>query len=856
MHSVVVTDEAGCQTSCTIEINEPLKIEVSIEEELCFGEGVQVGDNTYNYPGTYTNTLTSVNGCDSVVTLVLVVNPIHEILQAAESCDPQDGGVSIENLETGEGCDSVITTVTTVLENYNETVYQTSCDPSAVGTVEQNLVAENGCDSIVTIITSLVESYEITVEEFTCNPDEVGESVKTYVASTGCDSTVTTVTTLAPSYDITIEATSCNPSDVGIDIQTFTTTLGCDSIVRTNTTLVSEYATVINAESCDPTEVGTTTEVFTASSGCDSTVTTITTLAEGYNSITVLTSCNPLDTGYVTSYYASAQGCDSVVTIQTILVPSDEVVITENICPGTTYEFNGLTIGASGTYAATLNNAYGCDSIVVLNLTVDPYTESEISVQLCAGDSTTINGVDYYNSTGVYIDTIPGSDCDSIVTLNLDVPQELSIEETHTDIVCNGEANGTIDITVSNGFPPYTYNWSNGAEEEDLSGLASGEYTVTVTDNNGCEATLNVMIDEPSPIQITQTQVEVTCEALGSIDISVTGGVEPYEYEWLTGENVEDLTDLNVGIYIVTVTDSNGCEASLEVELGGVEYDSTQPTISTVSTVIVDSEPVTVCLDQEIELDGPISDVFICHQPTSVWYNYEVNGDEICFEFDRLDNEPATDSVCVITCDETECSPCDTTYIVVVVLPIGNGSPEVSDDCIEIESTDEAIDIDVLLNVVDPDGDDIFISQITQGPEHGTVTIENNGQNINYMPDFGYCGRDTFYFEVCDEFGGCNIGYVCMTIECECFVPNVLTPNNDGLNDFFEVPCLYEIENGFLRVYNRWGNEVYRNENYHNEWNGFYKGEPLPDGTYYYVLEFTDQQGQFRNLAGDLTILK
>ena len=70
-----------------------------------------------------------------------------------------------------------------------------------------------------------------------------------------------------------------------------------------------------------------------------------------------------------------------------------------------------------------------------------------------------------------------------------------------------------------------------------------------------------------------------------------------------------------------------------------------------------------------------------------------------------------------------------------------------------------------------------------------------------------------------------------------CPIPNIFTPNNDGVNDQFEVPCVSEQNPAYLVVYNRWGDEVYQSDNYTNQWDGTHVGVALPDGTYFYVLQ-------------------
>ncbi|HFB99877.1 MAG TPA: gliding motility-associated C-terminal domain-containing protein, partial [Phaeodactylibacter sp.] len=103
---------------------------------------------------------------------------------------------------------------------------------------------------------------------------------------------------------------------------------------------------------------------------------------------------------------------------------------------------------------------------------------------------------------------------------------------------------------------------------------------------------------------------------------------------------------------------------------------------------------------------------------------------------------------------------------------------------------------------------------------------------------------DQFTYIVCNAHCLDKCSESTVTIEIgrytECLIPEVMTPNNDGLNDAFIVPCLDNYDGNILGVYNRWGDEVYHDEDYKNDWTGIFKGENLPVGTYYYVLKIND----------------
>jgi hypothetical protein len=147
-------------------------------------------------------------------------------------------------------------------------------------------------------------------------------------------------------------------------------------------------------------------------------------------------------------------------------------------------------------------------------------------------------------------------------------PTALALSQTHVNELCNGGSTGSIDLTVTGGTGTYTYLWApGGATTQDLAGLAAGDYSVTVTDGNGCTASLGpISITQSAPFVLSSTHVNVLCNggSTGSIDLTVTGGTGTYTYLWSPGgATTQDLAGLAAGDYTVTVTDGNGCSASL-----------------------------------------------------------------------------------------------------------------------------------------------------------------------------------------------------------------------------------------------------------------------------------------------------
>src|SRR5207249_9878007 len=119
----------------------------------------------------------------------------------------------------------------------------------------------------------------------------------------------------------------------------------------------------------------------------------------------------------------------------------------------------------------------------------------------------------------------------------------LAVGETHVDVSCFGGATGSIDLTVTGGTAPYSYVWSNEAMRQDLSALAAGLYSVTVTDAKGCSATQSVTIGQPAAaLAVGETHVDVNCfgGSDGKSDLKGRGGAARYSYRWSNGAISED----------------------------------------------------------------------------------------------------------------------------------------------------------------------------------------------------------------------------------------------------------------------------------------------------------------------------
>lgn len=166
--------------------------------------------------------------------------------------------------------------------------------------------------------------------------------------------------------------------------------------------------------------------------------------------------------------------------------------------------------------------------------------------------------------------------------------------------------------------------------------------------------------------------------------------------------------------------------------------------------------------------------------------------------------------------------------------------PPVAVDDLVAVPFDRPVQVAPLVNDQLPPGS---VLQVSGQPDRGTITL-GSGSTLTYTPPANFVGDDQLVYEIVSE--GCTTvtGLITFRIggDASCIPPNIFTPNNDGVNDNFVVPCLLNLDrfpDSRVVIYNRWGDEVYRSTvPYRNDWSGTYNGEPLPADTYFYVIDF------------------
>lgn len=148
-------------------------------------------------------------------------------------------------------------------------------------------------------------------------------------------------------------------------------------------------------------------------------------------------------------------------------------------------------------------------------------------------------------------------------------PDVLSASATGKNNVCHGGTIGSTDLTVNGGTLPYAFLWSNGVTTESLGDLAAGNYSVTITDANGCTVVASYEVTQPTQLTATITGSSSSCA--NTATVGAAGGTGSYSYLWSNGATSAFITSVPAGTYTVTVTDANGCTAVANTTLTASE---------------------------------------------------------------------------------------------------------------------------------------------------------------------------------------------------------------------------------------------------------------------------------------------
>jgi hypothetical protein len=538
-YTVRETSIHGCSSlSSPVQVSVRPIVNTSLAATICQGQGYAFGSQTLAATGTYSRTVPSANGCDSVITLTLAVSPNSTASVSATICQGQSYAFGTQTVTAAgnysrivpasNGCDSVISLTLTVSPNSTASLSATICQGQSyvfgtqtltvAGNYTRIIPAANGCDSVITLTLTVRPNSTASLSATICQGQSyvfgnqtlttAGNYTRTIPAVNGCDSLITLTLTVRPNSTSVILAGICQGqsyvfgsqtlTSVGNYTRTIPSSNGCDSVVTLNLSVSPNSSSAISVTICEGqsysfgTQIlnapGTYTRTLVASNGCDSVITLNLAVVSGGSSSTSAWICqgqgynfgsqNLTSSGLYSRVVPAANGCDSVISLTLTVRPNSASTVSAGICQGQSYLFGTQTLMAAGNYTRTIPAANGCDSVITLTLTVSPNSTASLSATICQGQSY-VFGTQTLTAAGNYSRTIPAANgCDSVITLTLTVRSSSSSFVSAG--ICEGQSYifGTQTLTVAGNYTR-TIPAANGCDSVITLGLSVGTANIT-----------------------------------------------------------------------------------------------------------------------------------------------------------------------------------------------------------------------------------------------------------------------------------------------------------------------------------------------------------------------------------------
>ena len=621
-YSVIITDANNCTAVSSMSLTQPAPISVGalIGNVSCGGANdgkislaVTGGTSPYSFQwntnpvlttslisnltaGSYSVVITDANGCQYFDTYVISdPNPLNPVYVVNEvSCNNgNDGSILITQFTGG------VSPYNILWSNGNSTMNNAAL---IAGTYYLTVTDSLGCVHFDTILVS--EPDEILcnsiINDATCNSSLTGSIL-----------TAVTGGTAPYTYSWTGGSTASNLLNIGAGTYTLLVTdaLGCtkSEIYTVNEPAILTLSNSITNVSCN----GGSDGMVTANPGGGTSPYTYS-WSNGQQTQTA----NGLIAGVYTLFIIDANGCVKVSNV-TITEPplllvsctslnsncsgANDGTITASVSggsPGYTYLWNSIPVQTTqtainlppGTYTVTVTDQNNCTGTSVCSIAqagqlVCSTTSTNVTCHGASNGTATANGTGgtapySYTwltqpvqntqtviglSAGTYqvivSDAVGCSDTCDVVIVDPPLLEALYVPVNPN---CPGSTDGSIDVTIVGGTPPYSYMWSNGATTKNLTGIGAGLYTLTVTDNHNCFYVAIIAIIEPPVLACTITTMNESCGGAldGSATAAASGGTGPYTFLWSNGSTFNSINNISAGNYQLTITDNNGCTST------------------------------------------------------------------------------------------------------------------------------------------------------------------------------------------------------------------------------------------------------------------------------------------------------
>ena len=446
-------------------------------------------------------------------------------------------------------------------------------------------------------------------------------------------------------------------------------------------------------------------------------------------------------------------------------------------------------------------NSTGSATVNVIN-GIPAYTYSWSTVPIQTTQTATGLSAGTYS---VFVKDSGGCVCADTLTITTRPPMLHSFPAV-INVNCFGNNSGNASVNVSGGTPAYSYSWNSIPVQttQTATALYAGTYSVTVTDSYGCSFADTVKITSPTGLTALSPVISnVKCfgNSDGIATVSATGGTPNYTYSWNpTAQTNSTASGLGMNVYTVTITDNNSCIINTLVSV-------TQPTLL---TAIISSD-TSIC-------SGTNATDNIFASGGTPGYNYLWTLVGSTSSNVTLAPSVTTTYTAQVT-DANGCTHSASTKVIVIPTPAAlfQSSLDTCSHCLQLadKSTNA---ISWHWNFGDND------TSNQQNPNHcfATEGVYNVTLTVNSSPQ---C-KNTLSFS--DSVFGYKLNPI---------VPNVFSPNGDGINDVFKISGLDKCSSYSIKIYNRWGIPIYETEKTDFSWDGKTSaGTNAEDGTYYYIL--------------------
>ena len=394
------------------------------------------------------------------------------------------------------------------------------------------------------------------------------------------------------------------------------------------------------------------------------------------------------------------------------------------------------------------------------------------------------------------------------------------LTETVKNISCFGKKDGSIQLNIIGGKAPLKIEWAHGPQEPTLNNLDKGVYSVVITDAGGCKIERQFVINEPQPLDLSATVTDaLDCvdPNSGSINITPFGGTPPYTYNWSNGSKTQNLSAISPGSYSLELLDKNGCRILKQF-------------------TVIRPIPLEVNVAQTTER--------VCN-PRGLKSNFKVTVKGGIAPYTVTWNRGTATNAGLVM---------DTQEVGVFIVTVTDARGCIQTKRMEVIETDPLIpEFDYKSASYDLTFENLVnfevqFKNLSVGKyKEASWDFGDGGSSLDKDPKKKYAKAGTYIVQLkLKDLDGCVVTYSKEIVITDYYLqfPNVFTPNDDSVNDFF-YPKFIFIQDIHVTIINKWGELVYESKDLDAlGWDGLHNGERAPIGNYVCRVRHTTLDGR------------